>query len=162
MTRTQIWLSFGGIIIWSTIVCVLLLSRELLDIAIMAAILPVAALVALSIRTFPWAAKLFSEDLYQVHRLRWWDRPAATVRAVTSDPRCAQGYQVGDTWTIDEHGAVTPLLCRAAALAIEDRTFPDFAPGETEVQVVCSCPLSDREVTFAVRAAVANGHAATA
>jgi uncharacterized repeat protein (TIGR04076 family) len=113
----------------------------------------------MSIRTFPWAAKLISEDLYQVHRLRWWNRPAATVIAVTSDPRCARGYQVGDTWTIDEHGAVSPRLCQAAAIAIEDRTFPEAANPEGEVQVRCSCPLSHREVTFAVHAITANGHA---
>lgn len=158
MGRTQFWLSTGGILIWTAVVGALLLSQGLLDIAIMAAILPVAALIALSMNTFPWAAKLISEDLYQVHRLRWWDRPAATVRAVTTDPRCARGYQAGDTWTIDEHGTASPFLCQAAALALEDRVFPEDVNGKNDVLVVCNCPLGDRAVTFAVHAMTANGH----
>lgn len=120
----------------------------MVDIAIMAAILPVAAVLGLAMTTFPSAAKLFNEDLLQVHRLRWWDRPAATIQAATTDPQCALHYQAGDTWTIDEHGAVSPVLCQAAARAVEDRAFPGAAT--SDVDVVCRCPLVDREVRFTV------------
>ena len=63
---------------------------------------------------------------------------------------CPLGFRRGDTWFVDTDGHISRQLCRPAIIALGS-TLQASQNGGREQEVACLCPLSDRQVFFAVQ-----------
>ena len=63
---------------------------------------------------------------------------------------CPLGFRRGDTWFVDSDGHISRQLCRPAITALGS-LLQATHNGLTEQEVPCRCPLSDRQLLFAVQ-----------